>query len=119
MSFELNMHRVGDVLVLAPCGKITLGEPTNSLRDTVRELVGHGERKILLDMAGVTYIDSTGLGELVSAYTSVRNQGGQLKLAHLGQRAYDLMKLTKLVTVFEVFDSEEKAISSFPARATA
>jgi anti-sigma B factor antagonist len=113
MAFELKSRQLGDVVVLAPSGRITLGEASNHLRDKVRDLARAGHRKIVLDMAGVTYIDSSGIGELVSAYTSLRNQGGDLKLAHLGQRAHDLLQLTKLCTVFEIFDSEAAAVISY------
>jgi anti-sigma B factor antagonist len=113
MSLELKSHHVGDVLVLQPSGRLTLGEASNSLHDTVRSLVQRGERKILLDLADVSYIDSSGLGELVSAYTSLRREGGDLKLACLSTRTHDLMRITRLSTVFEVFDNDTPAILSF------
>ena len=113
MSLEMKIHHVGDVLVLQPSGRLTLGEASNSLHDIVRTLVQRGERKILFDMADVSYIDSSGLGELVSAYTSVRKEGGDFKLARLGTRTHDLMRITRLNTVFEVFDNDTPAIISF------
>jgi anti-sigma B factor antagonist len=90
-----------------------LGEASSTFRDTIRELVSKGEKKLLLNLAEVSYIDSSGIGELVSAYTTVTNQGGQLKLLNLTKRIQDLLQITKLYTVFEVFDDEAKAVRSF------
>jgi anti-sigma B factor antagonist len=104
---------VGDVTVIDAVGRITLGEASSTFRDTIRELVSKGEKKLLLNLAEVSYIDSSGIGELVSAYTTVTNQGGQLKLLNLTKRIQDLLQITKLYTVFEVFDDEAKAVRSF------
>jgi len=88
-------------------------EGSAALRDEVRDQVTHGHPKILLNLADVTYIDSAGLGELTGSYTSVKNRGGQLKLLSLTKRVHDLMQITKLYTVFDVYDDEKKAIASF------
>jgi anti-sigma B factor antagonist len=94
-------------------GRITLGEGSVILRDTIRDLVGKGSKKILLNLGDVTYIDSSGIGELVSAFTTVRNQGGELKLLNLTKKVHDLLQITKLYTVFDVKDDEATAISAF------
>ena len=113
MNVKLTTRKVGDVTVIDAAGRITLGEGASSLRDTIRGLVAAGEKKLLLNLAEVSYIDSSGIGELVSGFTSVTNQGGQLKLLNLTKRIKDLLQITKLYTVFEVFDSEAEAIRSF------
>jgi anti-sigma B factor antagonist len=94
-------------------GRITLGEGSSTLRDSLKELVAKGEKKILLNLGDVTYIDSSGIGELVSGFTTVTNQSGQLKLLSLSKRVKDLLQITKLYTVFEVFDDEAEAVRSF------
>jgi anti-sigma B factor antagonist len=104
---------VGDVSVVDCSGRITLGEGSSALRDEIKKLSADGKKKILLNMADITYIDSSGIGELVSAYTTVTNSGGMLKLLSLTKRVQDLLQITKLYTVFEVFEDEAKAISSF------
>lgn len=104
---------VGDVQILDCSGKITLGEGTMAIRNTVRELLKNGNKKIVLNLADVNYIDSSGIGELVSSFTTVTNQGGQLKLLNLTKKIHELLAITKLLTVFSVFDSEQAAISSF------
>jgi anti-sigma B factor antagonist len=83
------------------------------LRDTIRDLIGRGQKKILLNLGDVTYIDSSGIGELVSAFTTVRNQGGELKLLNLTKKVHDLLQITKLYTVFDIKDDEATAIKSF------
>jgi anti-sigma B factor antagonist len=88
-------------------GRITLGEGSVVLRDAVKDLLGKGQKKILLNLGDVSYIDSSGIGELVSAFTSVRNQGGELKLLHLTKKVHDLLQITKLYTVFDVKDDED------------
>lgn len=113
MSVKLTPRKVGDVTVIDAVGRITLGEASSTFRDTIRELVSKGEKKLLLNLAEVSYIDSSGIGELVSAYTTVTNQGGQLKLLNLTKRIQDLLQITKLYTVFEVFDNEATAVRSF------
>jgi anti-sigma B factor antagonist len=94
-------------------GRITLGEGSSTFRETLRELVTKGQKKVLLNLADVSYIDSSGIGELVSGFTTVTNQGGQLKLLNLNKRVQDLLQITKLYTVFEVFDDEASAVRSF------
>jgi len=113
VSVKLNVRKVGDVTVIDAVGRITLGEGASSFRDTIRELVSKGEKKIVLNLGDVTYIDSSGIGELVSAFTTVTNQGGQLKLLNLTKRIQDLLQITKLYTVFEVYDDETRAVQSF------
>ena len=94
-------------------GKITLGEGSALLRKTIRELVENGQKKILLSLYDVDYIDSSGIGELVSAYTTVRNANGELKLLHLTKRVHDILQITRLFTVFDVQSDEEVAIRAF------
>ena len=113
MSVKLNTRQVGDVTVVDVAGRITLGEGSSALRDTMRELVGKGQKKILLNLGDVTYIDSSGIGELVSGFTTVTNSGGQLKLLGLNKRVKDLLQITKLYTVFDVHEDEASAIRSF------
>ena len=113
MSLKINQRKVDGVTVLDLSGRLILGEETTSLRDTLKGLVGRGEKKILLNLAGVNYMDSSGLGTLVGGYTSVASQKGQMKLVHLNSKVHDLLRVTKLVTVFEVHEDENKAIKSF------
>ncbi|MGO9255794.1 MAG: STAS domain-containing protein [Bryobacteraceae bacterium] len=113
MSVKLNTRQVGDVTVVDVAGRITLGEGSSALRDTMRELVGKGQKKILLNLGDVSYIDSSGIGELVSGFTTVTNSGGQLKLLGLNKRVKDLLQITKLYTVFDVHEEESGAIRSF------
>jgi anti-sigma B factor antagonist len=110
---KASSRQVNGVAVVDMSGRITLGEGSVVLRDTVRELLGKSEKKILLNLGDVTYIDSSGIGELVSAFTSVRNQQGQLKLLKLTKKVHDLLQITKLYTVFEIYDDEAAAIASF------
>lgn len=113
MSLKVSVRQVGEVAVVDLSGKITLGEGSGTLRDTVADISGKGNKNILLNMENVTYIDSAGLGELVGSYTSVTNKGGQLKLVNLQSKLKDLMQITKLHTVFRVFESEDEAIASY------
>lgn len=113
MSIQVTNRQVGDVTVVDVAGRITLGEGASALRENIRELVAKGNKKILLNLSDVSYIDSSGIGELVSAYTTVTNQGGTLKLLGLTKRVKDLLQITKLYTVFEVFESEPTAVRSF------
>ena len=113
MSVKLNTRQVGDVTVIDVSGRITLGEGSSTLRDALRELAGKGQKKILLNLGDVSYIDSSGIGELVSGFTSVTNSGGQLKLLNLTKRVKDLLQITKLYTVFDVHESEASAVRSF------
>jgi anti-sigma B factor antagonist len=104
---------VGDVSVVDVAGRITLGEGSSALRDTMRGLVSAGQKKILLNLGEVSYIDSSGIGELVSGFTTVTNSGGQLKLLNLAKRVKDLLQITKLYTVFDVREDEADAVRSF------
>jgi anti-sigma B factor antagonist len=104
---------VGDVSVVDVTGRITLGEGSSALRDLMRELVGKGQKKILLNLGEVSYIDSSGIGELVSGFTTVTNSGGELKLLNLNKRVKDLLQITKLYTVFDVHEDEAGAIRSY------
>jgi anti-sigma B factor antagonist len=108
---------VGDVTILDLKGKMTLGEGDELLKDKINSLVHQGQKKLLLNLEGVPYIDSAGLGEIVRTYTTVSRQGGNLKLVNLTKRITDLLSITKLLTVFETFDSEADAIKSFQASA--
>jgi len=114
---EIEERKVGDVKVLDLKGRITLGEGDELLKDKVNSLVNQGSRKIVLNLAEVPYIDSAGLGEIVRTYTTVSRQGGSLKLLNLTKRITDLLAITKLLTVFETFESENDAIRSFSASA--
>ena len=114
---QIDERAVGDVVVLDLKGKITLGEGDELLKDKVNSLVNQGHRKIVLNLAGVPYIDSAGPGEVVRTYTTVSRQGGSLKLLNLTKRITDLLSITKLLTVFETFDSESDAVRSFSASA--
>lgn len=110
---NVSARQVNGVTIVDLSGRITLGEGSAILRDTVRDLLAKSQKKILLNLAEVTYIDSSGIGELVSAYTSVRNQGGDLKLLNLTKKVHDLLQITKLYTVFDVKDDEAAAVGSF------
>ena len=113
MSVKLTTRQVGDVTVIDAVGRITLGEGASTFRDEIRNLSAKGNQKLLLNLSEVSYIDSSGIGELVSGYTTVTNHGGQLKLLGLTKRVKDLLQITKLYTVFEVFDDEAQAVRSF------
>jgi anti-sigma B factor antagonist len=113
VSVKLSTRQVGDVTVMDVAGRITLGEGSSALRDALRELVGKNQKKILLNLGEVSYIDSSGIGELVSGFTTVTNSGGNLKLLNLNKRVKDLLQITKLYTVFDVHEDEAGAIRSF------
>jgi anti-sigma B factor antagonist len=104
---------VGDVEVISLQGKITIGAGDTQLREVITNALNSGKNKILLDMSGVTTIDSSGIGELVGSFTTVTNRGGKLRLLHLPAKLNELLHITQLITVFEVYDSEEEAIRSF------
>ncbi|HWH57330.1 MAG TPA: STAS domain-containing protein [Terriglobales bacterium] len=110
---KVSSRQVDGVTILDLSGRITLGEGSVQLRDAVRDLLAKGQKHILLNLGDVNYIDSSGIGELVSAYTTARNQGGELKLLNLTKKVHDLLQITKLYTVFDVKDDEASAISSF------
>jgi len=113
VSMKASTRQVDGVTIVDLSGRITLGEGSVVLRDAVKDLLGKGQKKILLNLGDVSYIDSSGIGELVSAFTSVRNQGGELKLLHLTKKVHDLLQITKLYTVFDVKDDEAGAIAAF------
>ena len=110
---KIEMRTVGDVRILDCSGRITLGEGTMVVRNTVRDLLKEDNKKIILNLGDVNYIDSSGIGELVSTYTTVTNSGGQLKLLNLTKKIQELLAITKLLTVFQVFEDEQAAIASF------
>lgn len=110
---EIDERSVGNVTVLDLKGKITLGEGDELLKDKINSLILQGQRQVLLNLEGVPYIDSAGLGEIVRTYTTMSRQGGSLKLLNLTKRIHDLLSITKLLTVFETYDSEEDAVRSF------
>jgi anti-sigma B factor antagonist len=113
VSVKLTTRQVGDVTVIDAVGRITLGDGASTFRDTIRDLASNGNKKLLLNLAEVSYIDSSGIGEMVAGFTNVSNQGGQLKLLNLTKRVKDLLQITKLYTVFEVFEDEAAAVRSF------
>ena len=113
MSMKVSTRLVDGIVILDLSGRITLGEGSVQLRDAIRDLVAQGQKNILLNLGDVNYIDSSGIGELVSAFTTVKNQGGQLKLLNLTKKVHDLLQITKLYTVFDVKDDEASAVASF------
>ena len=112
-ELNINERQAGDVTVLDMSGKITIGEGSVALRTAIRRLLEEGKKRILLNLAGVSYIDSSGIGELVSSYTAINKENGQLKLLNLTQKLQDLLTITKLLTVFDVYESEADALNSF------
>ena len=118
MQLSLNTRTLDGILIVDCHGRIVFGEESAMLRDSIRKLIAENKR-IVLNLGGVNYIDSGGLGTLVSLYTTARTSGGAIKLANLTQRVGDLLQVTKLVTVFEVYSSEEQAIESFRTGAAA
>jgi anti-sigma B factor antagonist len=106
-------REIGEIVIVDFSGKITLGEGSSTLRHTIRDLIDRGHRKIVLNLFDVDYIDSSGIGELVSGFTTVRNAEGDMKLLHLTKRVHDLLQITRLFTVFDVRSNEEEAIRSF------
>ena len=112
-TFKINPRQIGDVTVLDMSGKMRIGESGALFCNTIRDLVEEGRRKILLNLQGVTNIDSTGLGELIASYNTLDKKGGRVKLLHLTRKVRELMILTKLLTVFDVYESESEALDSF------
>ena len=112
-ELNINERQAGDVTVLDMSGKITIGEGSVSLRSAIRRLLEEGKKRILLNLAGVSYVDSSGIGELVSSYTAINKEGGQLKLLNLTQKLQDLLTITKLLTVFDVYEHEPDALNSY------
>jgi len=113
VTMKSSTRQVDGVTIVDLSGRITLGEGSVVLRDTVRDLLSKGQKKILLNLGDVNYIDSSGIGELVSAYTTAKNQGGDLKLLNLTKKVHDLLQITKLYTVFDVKDDEANAVKAF------
>ena len=115
MSMKATVRQVDSVTVVDVSGRITLGEGCIQLREVIRGQLTKNRKNLLLNLADVTYIDSSGIGELVSAFTAISNQGGQLKLLNLTKKVHDLLQITKLYTVFDIHNDEAAAISSFAA----
>jgi anti-sigma B factor antagonist len=113
MSMKVAIRQVDGITILDLSGRITLGEGSITLRDSVHEVLAKGSKKILLNLGDTSYIDSSGIGELVSAFTSVKNAGGELKLLNLTKKVHDLLQITKLYTVFDIWDNEASAIGAF------
>ena len=112
-DINISERQAGDVTILDLNGKVTIGEGSVALRSAIRRLLGEGKNKILLNLGGVGYIDSSGIGELVSSYTAINKEQGQLKLLNLTQKLQDLLTITKLLTVFDVYENEAEALNSF------
>ncbi len=113
MSVKLNNRQVGDVTVIDVSGRVTIGEGSSAIREAMRDLTTKGHKKIVLNLSDVSYIDSTGIGELVAGFTSAANAGGTVKLLGLTKHVKDVLQISKLYTVFEAFDDEASAINSF------
>jgi anti-sigma B factor antagonist len=119
MSLKIGVRESAGVVILDLNGRITIGEEAASLRDSIKEHVDAGQKNILLNLADVSYIDSTGLGQFVGSFATVTSKGGQLKLLNLTKKVQDLMQITKLITVFESFSNEAAALQSFSSTAAA
>ena len=113
MSFKATIREVGDVTVIDMDGRITLGEGSALLRDLIRQNLAKGRRKVVLNLAAIDYIDSSGLGELVSGYRLMKSEGGEVKLLNLNEKVTDLLQITRLYTVFDTHTQEAQAIASF------
>lgn len=113
MSLKIQMRQAGGAMILDLDGRITLGEGSGALRDAVQSTLAGGQKSIILNMGNVSYVDSAGLGELVGGFTTVANQGGELKLMNVQKKMKDLMQITKLYTVFSTYENEADAVASF------
>jgi anti-sigma B factor antagonist len=113
MALRIDTKESGSVTVLTLAGRVTLGDESNQLRSTIKELLAQGKKRLVLDLGGVSYIDSAGLGTLVAAYTSTRNSGGDVKLASITEKFDELLSITKLLTVFSVYKTADEALKSF------
>jgi anti-sigma B factor antagonist len=113
MSMKVATRQVDGVTILDLSGRITLGEGSVTLRDAIHDAIAKGSKHIVLNLGDISYIDSSGIGELVSAFTSVKNSGGELKLLNLTKKVHDLLQITKLYTVFDIWDNEASAVSAF------
>jgi anti-sigma B factor antagonist len=118
MDLTTTTRQVGDIVIIDINGRIVLGEASATLRTLVADLLKNGHKKILFNLANVSYIDSSGLGQLVGAYVAVRKQDGELKLFHLNNKVHDVLQITKLYTVFDIGDDEAAAVKSFARSAT-
>ena len=116
MAVSFQVKNTGDVCVLSPEGKIVIGDEVGALREKIKQLLDSGNKNILMNLANVSYIDSTGVGALVGSFTTIRNQGGQMKLSNLSQRVKDILLVTKLLTVFDVYENETEGAKSFAAK---
>ena len=112
-ELDLKERQAGDVTILDLNGEVRIGDSSVALRDSIRNLADQGKKKVLLNLGGVKYIDSSGIGELIANYTTVKRGGGQLKLLNLTDRVQNLLVITKLLTVFDVYESEAEALNSF------
>ena len=112
-QLDIKQRQAGDVTILDLDGEVRIGDSSTALRSAIRNLVAGGNQKLLLNLKGVRYIDSSGIGELVSSYTAINKDGGELKLLNLTQKLQDLLTITKLLTVFDVYESEADALASF------
>jgi anti-sigma B factor antagonist len=116
MPLQFEEKKVGDVCVLVPEGKIVIGDEVGALREKIKQVLEGGQKNILISLEKVNYMDSTGVGALVGSFTTIRNKGGQLKLSSLSQRTRDILLVTKLLTVFDVYENEADGIKSFSAK---
>ena len=112
-ELDLKERQAGDVTILDLSGEVRIGDSSVALRDSIRNLADQGKKKVLLNLGGVKYIDSSGIGELIANYTTVNRGGGQLKLLNLTEKVQNLLVITKLLTVFDVYNNEAEALSSF------
>ena len=119
MSVRITNSEVDGVSVVELDGRIVLGEESNSLREQIKSLIAEGKKKIVLNMANIKYIDSAGLGTLVAAHLSAKNQGASVRLCHLGEKFHEVLQLTKLLTIFDVYDTQAAAVSSFQSHVAA
>jgi anti-sigma B factor antagonist len=113
MNVRMTNSEVDGVTVVALDGQIVLGEESNSLREKLKSLIAEGEKKIVLNLANIKYIDSAGVGTLVAAHISAKTQGASVRICHLGRKFHEVLQITKLLTVFDVYDTEVAAVSSF------
>ncbi len=113
MSLQASSREIGGVIVIDLDGRITLGDGSALLRDLIHEHLDKGHKKLVLNLAAISYLDSTGLGEMVSGYRAVKSQGGELKLLNLNKKVSDLLQVTKLYTVFDIHNDETEAVASF------
>src|SRR5438270_6418982 len=113
MSIKISIHEIANATILTVTGRITLGASGPSIQDRVRELFKTGHRNIIIDLGGVTYLDSSGLGQLVGSYATAASQGREIKLLNLNKRVHDLMQITKLYAVFQIYTDEATAAQSF------